>query len=325
MMKPDLAPLLPLISAAKRVLLVTHLLPDGDAIGSVLAVNALLKRLGKDTLVLCQDKVPENLQFLPDWEQVIDAKAFKDLASPPFDLGIAVDASDYARLGDCGPFFRQCAKTIKIDHHATNEQYADVSYVDVDVAASGVLVGRLFEAFEMPITRDEALYLYAALSTDTGNFSYGNLTGEFFTQVASLMDAGLPIVGAARQLHLVKHPAFISMLTRALDSLTYMCDGKFTMLLLRDSDFADSGANMEHAEGIVNYGLNIKGVEMTFLATQNHDGVKFSLRCLPPHDVSKAAQVFGGGGHVLASGCTIDKPFDEAIAMMRAHLEQLFK
>jgi phosphoesterase RecJ-like protein len=324
-MRPDLTTVLPVIQKAKRVLLFTHQHPDGDAIGSVLALNSLIKRLGKETMMLCQDKVPDNLHFLPGWEQVTNTSVLSAMPEKVYDLGIAVDVSDYARLGDCGPFFKACPMTIKIDHHATDEQYAQVSYVDVSVAATGVLIFRLFEAFGLPITQDEALYLYTALSTDTGNFSYGNMTEEFFCQIAMLMKADLPIVDAARQLHLVKHPASISILARALHSLTYLAEGKLSMMFLRADDFMLAEANLEHAEGIVNYGLNILGVEMTFLATQNGDGVKFSLRCLPPHDVSKVAQAFGGGGHVLAAGCTIHKPFDEAVAQMREYLEQVIQ
>lgn len=324
-MKPDVAALKPIIDGAKQILLFTHLLPDGDAIGSVLALDSLLKHLGKETMVLCQDKVPDNLRFLPGWEQVKNAADFGTVSNKEFDLGIAVDASDFARLGDCGTLFKRCPKTIKIDHHVTNEQYADLQYVDVEVAATGVLIFRLMAAYHKPISLDESLYLYTALSTDTGNFSFGKMTDEFFDQVAQLMKAGLPIVSATRQLHLVKHPGFISILTRALDSLTYLADGELTMMLLRASDFVDAKATMEHAEGIVNYGLNIQGVEMTFLATQSEEGVKFSLRCLPPHDVSKAAQAFGGGGHVLAAGCTIHAPFDQAVAQMREYLEKVLR
>lgn len=320
-MKADIKDLLSLIQQEKRVLLFTHLRPDGDAIGSVLALSALLRRLGKETIVLCQDPVPENLRFLPGWEEVRSAAAFEALAlEAPYALGIAADASDFARLGDCGPYFKACRTTIKIDHHATNEQFAGVNYVDDEAAATGVLIGRLYEALAVPLDEDAALCLYAALSTDTGNFSFGRMTEEFFVQLARCMKAGLPIDEAARKLHLVKHPVFIWLLTRALQSLTYLADGRLTVMQLRDTDMVSPDA-AEFAEGIVNYGLNIVGVEMTFLATQMPDGVKFSLRCLPPHDVSKAGAHFGGGGHVLAAGCTIDKPMDEAVSMMRSYLE----
>jgi len=320
-MKPDISAVLALIKASSRVLLVTHLQPDGDAIGSVLALDSLLRRQGKETVVLCQDPVPESLYFLPGWERVKSALAFEAMKAAPFDLSVSVDCSDFARMGDCGAYFLASPKTIKIDHHATNGAFAQESYVDESVAATGVLIYRFFEAFRQEVNQDEALYLYTALSTDTGNFSFGKLTEELFTQMAALMKADLPIVSAARQLHLVKHPAFIRLLTRALDSLTYLAAGKLTMTLLRESDFSDQDANMEHAEGIVNFGLNIRGVQATFLATETPEGVKFSLRCLPPHDVSQAAAHFGGGGHVLAAGCTIEKPFEEAVSLMREYLE----
>ncbi|MDD4080243.1 MAG: bifunctional oligoribonuclease/PAP phosphatase NrnA [Eubacteriales bacterium] len=323
-MKPDISAAAALIKGARRVLLATHLQPDGDAIGSVLALGSLLKQLGKETVILCQDPVPENLHFLPGWEQVASVTEFASIQEHPFDLSISVDASDYARLGDCGPLFLASPLTLKIDHHATNGAFAQESYVDEDVAASGVLIYRFFEALGVAITRDVAIYLYTALSTDTGNFSFGKMTEELFAQMAVLMKADLPIAAAARQLHLVKQPAYIRLLTRALDSLVYLAGGRLTRTLLRGSDFSNLDANMEHAEGIVNFGLNIQGVKATFLATETPEGVKFSLRSLPPYDVSLAAAHFGGGGHVLAAGCTIEKPFDEAVALMSAYLEGMF-
>lgn len=324
-MAPELSRLLPQIKEAERILLVTHLQPDGDAIGSMLALNELLKRFNKETLMLCQDPVPQNLRILPGWQNVKNAADYKALGQPQFDLAIAVDASDYARMGDCGPFFSSCPKTIKIDHHVTNEQFAQINYVDVEVAASGVLICRLFDAFDQPFSREAALCLYASLSTDTGNFNHGKMTAEFFGFMARLMEADLPIVEAARVLHLVKYPAFIRILGHCLESLRYYADKRLTVMTLRKSDFAELDANMEQVEGVVNYGLNIAGVEITFLATETNEGVKMSLRCIPPHNVAKAAQHFGGGGHVLASGCTIKEPFDKAVDMMRTYLEGLLQ
>ena len=320
-MKPDISAAAAIIKGARRVLLATHLQPDGDAIGSVLALDSLLRQLGKETVIVCQDPVPESLCFLPGWDRVTSAAKFASMKHGAFDLSISVDASDFARLGDCGSSFLSSPQSLKIDHHATNGVFAQVSYVDEEVAATGVLVYRLFEAFGATVTQDVAIYLYTALSTDTGNFSFGKMTEELFSQMAALMKADLPIAAAARQLHLVKQPAYIRLLTRALDSLAYLSGGKLTRILLRDSDFSDLDANMEQAEGIVNFGLNIRGVKATFLATETSEGVKFSLRSLPPYDVSRAATHFGGGGHVLAAGCTISKPFDEAVAMMSAYLE----
>ena len=304
---------------AKRILLCTHVQPDGDAIGSLLALNALLLGLNKKTTMICHDPVPVHLRLLPGWQ---DIRLPEEIGDTAYDLGCSIDASDLARIGDAGPLFLQCPRTLVIDHHATNTMFGHGNYVDDQVAASGVLVYRLFERAVVPISPQAALNLYAAISTDTGNFSFGLMNEEFFIQMAGLMRSGLDISKAARGLHLIKEASFIKLLGRALNSIQFSCSGRLSLMVISEADFLETGASREHADGIVNCGLNVKGVEMGFLATQEEDGVKFSLRAVPPHDVSAIAFEFGGGGHVLAAGCQIKLPMDEALRKVRERMEQ---
>lgn len=322
--KVDLPQVINTLEQAQRVLLCTHINPDGDAIGSLLATGMLLQAKGKQPVMLCQDPVPDNLKVIPGWQQVLSMDAYREKYPEgfSFDLAMSVDASDLARLGDVGLLFLSCPKTLLVDHHASNTLFARKNYVDDSVAATGNLVYRLFEAWQVAISQEAATCLYASLSSDTGNFSFGQMDEEFFYQLAGLMKAGLDISSIARRLHLTKDMSYYRLLGKALGTLQFDCDGKLSSMQLVDEDFASSGARRDQAEGLVNMGLYITGVQMSFLATQEADGVKFSLRCLPPHNVANIAVEFGGGGHVLAAGCAIKQPMELAIKAMRNRMMQ---
>lgn len=302
------------LAEAGTVLLCTHLQPDGDAIGSMLALNEYLHNNGKQTLMVCHDLPPANLQFLPGVENI---RLARDAAPGGYDLALSVDASDADRLGDAGKLFSVANRTVQIDHHQTNTMFAGINLVDTVASSSGTIICRLYEAAGMSFSRNAAINLYTAISTDTGNFCYGNITAELFDQMAALMRAGLPIVRTAYNLHLLTTREQTMLLGRALYSLTFLEDGRLTCMRLTREDFEACGATTEHAERIVNHGLNIAGVQLTFLATQVADGIKFSLRSLAPYDVSQVAARFGGGGHMYAAGCTIREPMDAAVEKMK--------
>ena len=309
------------LSNAQRVLICTHVQPDGDAIGSLLGINALLRRMGKETMMVTQDAIPQNLLFFPGWEEIRRPDAAEGQA---FDLGVSIDASDLARLGTAGTGFSACAETLVIDHHSSNALFGDKNYVDSLVAASGNLVYRLFDAAGFKPGGDDALYIYAAISTDTGNFSFGQMDEEFFLQMAGLMRAGLNISSAARALHLVKAPEYTKLLGRALSSLEFFSEGRLSTMRLDLNDFTELNAAREYADGIVNHGLNILGVETCLLATGEADGsIKFSLRALAPHNVAAIAMEFNGGGHLLAAGFSLNMPMEEAVAAVRRRLIQM--
>lgn len=318
MKKVNLKQTVETLRQANSILLCTHLQPDGDAIGSALAAEALMKALEKDITVVCHDVIPQSMRILSGWEKF---RLPKDVQGKTFDLGCSIDASDIERLGDAAGLFRSASKTLVIDHHASNTCFGNLNYIDSKVAASGNLVFRLFEEAKVPITKEVASYLYAAVSTDTGNFSFGQMDEEFFLQVSKLMRAGLDISTYSRALHLNKDLNFYKLLSRALASLTFYCEGKLTSMQLYERDFIETETSHDMTEGLVNYALNIAGVQMCFLATQLDNGqVKFSLRALYPHNVSEIAVEFGGGGHLLAAGCTLTMSFDEAVTKMKERM-----
>ncbi|MHC1786228.1 MAG: bifunctional oligoribonuclease/PAP phosphatase NrnA [Christensenellales bacterium] len=310
----DFELVLRLIRDADRILLCTHLMPDGDALGSLLALGGLCGHLGKPHRMICHHGVPAYLRFLPGQEEI---RLPQEVAGEAFDLAISIDASDAERLGDSAKYFYQAATTVQMDHHQTNAGFAQHNLVLEELPASGSLLFRFYETAGVPITREMAICLYTAISTDTGNFCFGSVTAETFQQAAHLMACGLPLAETARALHLMQEKEQVLLQGRALSSLRFFEEGKLTEMRLTRQDFIDCGAGSEHADSIVNMGLYIPGVKMCYLASEQADGIKFSLRAIAPSEVAGLALALGGGGHAQAAGCTLQGPMDGAIARVR--------
>lgn len=306
------------LKKARRILLCTHINPDGDAIGSTLAVYHVLKKMGKDVTCACADPVPGKLMMLPGADVFVQPDA---LQGQTFDLAFALDAADKGRIGAVGNAFDQAPFSVQLDHHPTNPLYADVNAVDGDAAASGCVVFRLLTYMGMEITLDIAKCLYAAISTDTGNFSFENTDGEAFAIVAELVRAGLPLNEMSRNLFLLQEEAHIRLLGRALNTLRIFGNGQCACMHLTPADYQAAAASGEHSDGIVNYAMNLWGVKMAYLADEKEDGmVKVSLRALPPFNVARVAQKFGGGGHVLAAGCRYQMKLEEMCAALEKEM-----
>ncbi len=297
------------VKAAGSVLLFCHVAPDGDTLGSALALRLRLMAMGKQVTVLLDGDVPSNLAFLPGAQSIVRPQGETQSA----ELGLAVDVSCHDRLGACEPFFAKAAHTAQVDHHRTNEAYAEHNAIDGAAPATAVLVYRMFAALGGPITRDEAICLYTALSTDTGNFVYESTNAECFEMMSALMRAGLPLAEYSRRLFRCKELAVVKLLGLALPSLRVAGDGKVAGLCLTLEQMQAAGATSGHTDGVVDYAIDLEGVEAAYFARETEEGrVKVSLRSLEPVHVDAVAARFGGGGHRLASGLTVDMPLDEA-------------
>ena len=285
---------------ANSILLCCHISPDGDAIGSLTAMGLVLKTLGKQVTLACGDPVPKQFSFLPCAEEIVDAEALK---GKTFDAALSVDTATLERMGGCAEAFLKAPVTMVIDHHGDNPRYGRMNVVDGKASAAGCLVRRAMRDLNVPLTKEIASCLYCAISTDTGNFLQPNATAEAFEIMAELMEAGLDLDAEARRLHLLREEPSAKLLGRALSSLTVFGGGKCACMRITAQDYRETRALPEHNTGIVNYALNIPGVEAAFLAEERESGeVKASLRSLPTRDISPIARKYGGGGHKQASG-----------------------
>lgn len=307
------------VQAADSVLLFCHVSPDGDTLGSALALKLRLTAMGKSVRLLVDGEVPSNLAFLSRMGAVEGPEA----AAGAADLALAVDVSCKERLGACAPAFLAAARTAVVDHHSSNPGFAQINWVDGDAPATAVLVYRLLEAMGGALSREEAVCLYTGLSTDTGNFIYESTSAESFRMMAALMDAGLPLAEYARRLFRVKELPFVRLLGQALPSLRLTCGGKVAGLTLTAEQMRKAGAKAGHTDGLVDYAIDLEGVAMAYFARETEDGrVKVSLRALEPWRVDQVAAHFGGGGHRLASGLTVDMPLSEAAQAVEAALTE---
>lgn len=313
---PDL---LDALGAAQSILICAHVLPDGDAVGSALALSMALRALGKDVTVACADPVPPQYHYLPEAGSFLLPGALEGRA---FDAALAVDASRIDRLGACAAPYLSAPVQLQIDHHATNSLYGQARCVDANAAAAGCVAYRVIRALGVEITRDMAECLYCAISTDTCNFLAGNTTGEAFFIVAELTKAGLPLHEDARRLHLLKPEAQVRLLGRALSTLRVTMNGRCARVLLTREDYAAAGALPEHCYGIVDMLINMEKVEMAYIADSRDAGlVRVSMRARPPHDASAIARKMGGGGHVHAAGYEAEGELEDCCAQLDQEIE----
>lgn len=307
-----------LIREANTIALCGHVNPDGDTIGSCLALKLGLERLGKQVSIFCQDKVPGSLHMLPGVECI------RQQSDDCFDLLICVDVSDRGRMGDCESLLHQARRTAQIDHHGTNPCYAQVNSVDADAPATALLIKQQLDVLGVAPDRDIAMCLYAAIATDTGNFAFQSTNAEAFAVMSQLMDCGLPLDEMNRVLFRQREKPHVRLLARALSSMAFHTGDCITTMMLTQQDFQQCEALPEHADAIVNYGVDIPGVKMALLARENEDGsIKMALRAVAPVRVDEIARQFGGGGHAQASGCTLEGPIAHAVEQVLHAMQEV--
>ncbi|MBR5345180.1 MAG: DHH family phosphoesterase [Clostridia bacterium] len=313
-MREGIAAIAELVRQTKTVAICCHVSPDGDTIGSALALKLAMERLGKRVEVFCADKVPGVMAMLPGAGTV---RTYASLAlGQRFDLLFPVDTASEDRLGN-GVLEQMrvlCTDSCQIDHHGTNPGYCRVNCIDGTAPAAGLIVRELLAALEVPLDRDLACCLYTAISTDTGNFSFNNVTAEAFRVAAELVEAGLPLAEMNRQLFVVQPEAQVRLTARAVEGMKILHSGEVAVMVLKKADFEALEALPEHAENVVNRALAVRGVRMAALLREHEGRVKASLRAVAPYVVSGIAARFGGGGHAQAAGCTLNGPIEEAAA-----------
>ena len=307
------------IQAAESICVCGHINPDGDAIGSALAMRLVLQGLGKKVSVFFQDKVPDYLSFLTGAEEIRKPET----CTERYDLFLALDSSEAVRMGACARLMDRCAHTAQIDHHGTNPGYAQINSVDPDASATGTMIREQMTALGAPMTREIAECLYAAISTDTGNFSFDCTDAETFRVMGDLVEAGLPLAELNMRLFREKSRPKLKLLGRAIEKMRYAGNGEIAVMTLTWQDFLDCGALPEHADMIVNSGLETVGTKMALLARETEDGkLKFSLRSRAPLTVDDVAFRLGGGGHARAAGINMEGTLEEAVPRVVAAMAE---
>jgi phosphoesterase RecJ-like protein len=293
---------------AYNVLITCHRNPDGDAIGSELALAELADRLGVKASIVNRDATPSNLAMLPGADRIQVLDELPADFPTAYDLVVTTECPELERSGFEG---LSGLPILNIDHHPGNPAYGVVNYLDPESPAVGEMVLRLYGELNLIPTPAAATNLFAALSTDTGDFRYSNATATAFRAAAEMVDAGAKPSAVANWVHNHRSLASVRLLGESLRTLTISDDGRLATITATDEAYRRSGAGPEDSEEIVNVPRSIAGVEAVAYFKQWEDGkVKISLRSRGPVDVRAIAAEFGGGGHTNAAGCTIEGELD---------------
>lgn len=294
-----------------RFALMSHMRPDGDAIGSQLGLGLALEAMGKEVFYWNVDGLPESLAFLSGSEKIMMPPA----DAPEIDVAVALDTATKVRLGDGNLVAAAKAKLwVNIDHHISNPLYGDVNYVDATSPATGQIVYEILQALDMPITAGSRDAIYVAVSTDTGSFQYDSTTARTYRMAADLVERGLA-VGDINAKTYDSHPyRRIELLRALLNTLELSSDGKVAHWEMHDQLRLDLALKPEDSEGLIDMIRAIRGVQVAVFFEELPGGkVRVSLRSKDRSvNVCDIATQFGGGGHALAAGIRMPGPMPDA-------------
>lgn len=293
----------------EKFAVLSHVRPDGDALGSQLALALSLKQLGKDVRIWNEDGMLEKYSFIPRSELLTAPPA----AAEDFDVVVALDTAIQNRLGRTVDAVRSAKTWINIDHHPSNPRYGDLVYIDADSPATGQILFDLLRSEKFPIDREIAENLYVAIATDTGSFQYSNTTARTFEIAAELVRAGIDVGQVSQKLYENYPRRRIELLRELLRTMRFEGDGRVASFKLSLKTAAHLGVLPEDNEGLIDHIRAIHGVIVAVFFEELPEGkVRVSMRSKDEKfDVCAICQKFGGGGHTLAAGARVKGTLDE--------------
>lgn len=311
--------ILPLIREHDRFFIITHIRPDGDALGSQLALGRFLEKMGKEVAMINSDSPPYNLDWLPgaDDVEVYDGALSQREAILEADVVFVLDTNDEDRLGHLGSTVRKTdAVKVLVDHHMEPETWFDVPFVRNTAAATGVLIYEIIEALDPSlIDADIATALYTAIMTDTGSFRYSHVTPELHRVIADILERGsIEPAPIHENIYDRKSMPGLRLLGRMLNRIRTRHNGQVAYSVVTQRMVEDTGASWDDKDGFVNYILSVDGVKAALLFSEVNDGAKISFRSEADTRVDEWARHFDGGGHRNASGAYVKGPsFEDVI------------
>ncbi len=293
------------VEEAESILLLSHINPDGDAIGSVYGFKKSLEALGKTVYAVTEEPLSDYFEMFRD--EFIPLKDFQE----EYDLAVALDTGDTKRLGKCVELFK--GETAVIDHHETNEGYGKYNYIDGESASCGEIIYDIIEDMNIILSPEAADGLYAALLTDTGGFIYSNTTAETHRKAARLIEAGADYVHINKKLMEEKSFEVHRITALCVENMEFFADGKICVVTLDNSFCEKNGITAESISGLAALPRTVSGVDTGVFISETVKGkTKVSLRSSEIVDAAEISVMFGGGGHLRAAGFTREdiSPFD---------------
>lgn len=298
------------IRSSSSFLITSHEGPDGDAVGSALALASFLRKIGKDVTVHFQDPIPELYTFLPACDSVQPK-----IPDRPYDVAFVLDIGELRRAGAHFCNFKQIGTLINLDHHLSCESFGNYNLIDSNAAATGVLVYRIAREFGYQFDRETALCLYVSIITDTGSFRYSNANKEAFTVAGEMIEAGVNAWDVAEQLYENQPRKRLELLGRCLPTLEVIKDGLAASVTVTTDMYSATNSDAELTDGFVNYPRSIHGVEVAIFFRQLEERkFKVGFRSKGKVNVAAFSAAMGGGGHHNAAGCTLDGSLEEVKA-----------
>lgn len=318
-MKNSIENAIDLIKTNDNIFIVSHISPDGDNMGSSLALMWALEKKNKNVTVLESDLIPDDFKFLPGSDSI---KPYNENLGD-IDLLIALDCGDEERLGLNKELLERSNKVLNIDHHVSNTNFGDVNVVDPDASATGELVYELVKAMDISIDKNIAENLYTAISTDTGSFKYDSTTSKTHRIVAELLDTGID--KNKININIYENMSFskMNLLREAFRTLETFKGKRIATMEVTQDMLSETETSMEDAEGIISFIRNLDTVEVAVLLKERKEkSIKVSLRTKKDVDASKICKIFGGGGHKRAAGCTINEELNRAKELIVKAIEK---
>ena len=302
------------IRARQRFVLSSHSRPDGDSIGSQLAMAAALRALGKDVTVVNSDAAPATLMEFPGVPDIVIAPRVEGT----FDAAIIMECSDLARTGVAG---LEQSFVINIDHHPGNTQYGQINWFDAAAAACGEMVYEAIRGLGVPLSLEMATHIYVAILTDTGSFHYSSISPKTFDICKDALLAGVDPVSVARTVYDSNNMGRLKLFGAVLSAMQLDTTGRIAIVYLDHEMARAAGGTYEDTEGLINLPLTVKEIQaVVFFKQEEGERYRVSLRSKGEIDIGAVAKEFGGGGHKNAAGCTATGAVD---ALQKLFLEKM--
>lgn len=301
----------------RRILVATHTHPDGDAVGSLVAMGLALYAADQRPTFYIESPIPAVYRFLPSVSRI--QRHIEDLTR--FDTAVILDCGDLDRIGARGPALARIPTVINIDHHVTNSGFGTIQLVDTNACATAEIVYRLIRRMDVPVDADMATAIYTGIFTDTGSFRFSNTNRSAFAICEEMVQRGVDPYQVAQKVYGTYSLGRIKLLNMALDSIEISENGKLSVMTLTQRMFEETGTHPEDVDGIINYARRIEDVQVAVLILENETNgngagketrpFHISLRSDGTVDVSAIAAHFGGGGHRSAAGFNIESRIAE--------------
>ena len=309
------------LRSAHRVAITTHVRPDGDALGSCLGLQDLLRNSGIDADIVGVGPIADRYLFLLEGAEILDPEK---VSSEDYDLLVVLDSGGLDRVDTFAETWCQSVTTLNIDHHLKNKMFGKINVVDTTACSVGEMIQQLSAEGELPLTAKGAEALWVAIVTDTGRFAYDNTSPTAMRAAATLLELGIRTSEIDQILFQRAPRKRLALEALAMSKLQTAAAGRVAYIALAPDDFKAVDCTPADAEDVVNIPRRLESAEVAlfFYELEGEKGVKASVRSIPPYDAAAFCRSYDGGGHARAAGCTIDGPISEAVPAFVAAMEQ---